>query len=79
MNTISYTYTTYGDGSFVNKTVFKGSYIHIESIQNSYILPMSLVQFSRGDFAMGGVVETVGTCCRTAAEVAGGSAGQKSE
>ncbi|KAF8168761.1 hypothetical protein BJ912DRAFT_934126 [Pholiota molesta] len=38
---------------------------------------MSLVQFSRGDFAIGGVVETVGTCCRTAAEVAGGSAGQK--
>jgi hypothetical protein len=76
MNTIPYTYTTYGGASFVKKTVFKGSYIHIESILNSYILPISLVQLSRGDFAMGGVVETVGTCYRTAAEV---SASRKSE
>jgi hypothetical protein len=79
MNTIPYTYTTYGGVSFVKKTVLKGSYIHIESIQNSYILPISLVQFSCGDFVMGGVVEAVGTCCQTAAEVAGGSAGRKSE
>jgi hypothetical protein len=44
MNTIPYTYTTCGGASFVKKTVFKGSYIHIESILNSYILPISLVQ-----------------------------------
>jgi hypothetical protein len=54
---ILYTYTASGGNLFVKKTVFEGSYIHIESMEKSYILPVSLVQFSRGDFAMGGVWE----------------------